>query len=797
MAVLRPPVRSALDILFQSLRLFAVVHIWFHLALASFSAWFGSFSVKVGMQKFDDETGFGQSDSGRNLQGPVLDDLHGEPLDETDATHDVSRAFLFDPGDGDGSDFDFNAGGIEFGPAESFSCVDFSGAFSQGNQTTPEVSQPVMSAAVHDAIFAKSLFSNVDVTGIKLPWEVGVFRDLFSDEPVVETLVPKMPINDFCCFDVGVAPQQVAETVARVASHVDSHPVFEKCVSSGDELHYEEKRQKLRDAAVGKLLIVINHNLDVSATGKHIKQLSGDGDVQGESADIVSSVVGVKSPATIVKRANSLLAFIRWCHWTGKDADNFFQESFIWEYFQYLKSSSAPASKADSMMSALRFAFYVLGFECLSCAVASRRLVGASDLMLAGKRLLRQALVLSVPQVKRLHSILADSERHLMDRVLAVHILFALYGRCRHSDLLDIHAMEFDLDSKGGFVILSTCSHKTGRVAALKTRLMPIVIPARGVDGSIWPVQALDVLKSAGGFKANPINGPLVHAPAGGIGAFMNRGLRSTEVSRALRCFLGLPEPTPGCNDEIVSSHSLKATLLSWAARFGLTPQTRSLLGRHTSCLNETFAIYSRDLTCAPVAELQKLIDSVASGAFDPDGERTKFFMEPGLRATPCEQPQMKKEVSDCGSYILIHDSPVDSVDAPEADDVSGFEDGHVEGVSEDGVTATVQDAGNQVVDVQDEFESDSGSSSGESSGSSSDASELGAVQHRVKRFRARIPVDEEWYVHRKSHLVHRFDGNRHNDVRFLVCGKLLTDAYSSCTEATAWNTLCKSCNRK
>lgn len=309
-------------------------------ALVSLFASSGSCPVKVGMQKFDDDTGFGQTDSGRNLQGAVLDDLHGEPLDETDATCKFSHAFSFDPGDGDGSDFDFNAGGIEFGPAEGFSCVNFSGAFSQEIQTTQEEHQPVISAAVHDAIFAKNLFSNVDVTGIKLPWEVGVFRDLFSEEPLAETLVPKMPINDFCCFDVGVAPQQIAETVASVASHVEAYPVFEKCVSSGDELHYQEKRQKLRDAAVGKLLIVINHNLDVSATGRHIKQLIGDSDIHGESADIVSSVVGVKSPATLVKRANSLLAFIRWCHWSGKDVENFFPGTLglgllsIFEVFQ-------------------------------------------------------------------------------------------------------------------------------------------------------------------------------------------------------------------------------------------------------------------------------------------------------------------------------------------------------------------------------------------------------------------------------------------------------------------------------
>ena len=756
-------------------------------------AYFGFFTVKVGMQRCDEATGSGQSLAGLGSRGPGFDDesIDDNPRSEFPSEH------LFDPGDGDSVCFGSDAGGFEPGPLQDFPQNVFAGVLSQTCNSKQFDSQPVISSAVNDALFAKSLFSNVDITGIKLPWEVGIYRDLFSDEPMAEPLVPKMPIGEFCCFDVGVAPQQVAETVAALASRKDVQPVFEKCISSCDELQYHEKRLKLRDAAIGKLLIVLNQNLEVSSTGRHLMQLGRGDDAHVEASEIVSAVVGLKSPATLVKRANSLLAFMRWCSWVGKDACSVFQESVVWEYFQHLKSTGAPASKADSMLSAVRFAFYVLGFDCLGVAVSSRRLIGASELMLAGKRLLRQALVLTVAQVKRLHSILVDRGRHLIDRVIVVHILFALYGRCRHSDLLDIHDIGCDFDDQGGFVTLSTCSHKTGRVASLKTRLMPIVIPARGVDGSIWPSQALEVLKVAGCLPMNPINGPLVHAPAGGNGTFMKRGLRSTEVSKALRCFLELPEPVPGCDVEVISSHSLKATLLSWAARFGLSPQTRSLLGRHTSCLNETFAIYSRDLTCAPVAELQKLIDAISAGEFEPDGERSKFFRKPVPGVEVAQQTPVKDECSDTGDFILIHDSPESvneneaQVNLPEGD--GGF---NLQGLQRGDQASGLND-GDKDADSNGEPISDSASSSDGSDGSSSDGPDLGAVQHRVKRFRARIPADEKWFVHCKSHLVHRFDGNQHNDVKFLVCGKRLTDSYQLCTEATAWNTLCRSCNRR
>lgn len=402
-------------------------------------------------------------------------------------------------------------------------------------------------------------------------------------------------------------------------------PVFETCISSGDDIHFHSKRQQLRDAAIGKFLGVLRYDLDASVTGRQILGECQHDPQQKHAYEIVDAVLGVKSPATLIKRANVLLAFTRWFARVGRTESNPFHEHVIWEYFQHLKFSGAPATKADTMMSSLRFAFHVLGFTCLAGALSSRRLVGACEIMLAGKRLLKQALALTVQQVVSLHSIMTDASRHVVDRALVAYILFALYGRCRNSDLAAIHALTPDFNEEGGYVVISTCNHKSGRMASLKTRLLPIVVPARGVDGSLWASKALSVIAEAGCPIDDFNEGPLLPAPANGHGDFMQRGLKSSEVSKILRTFLGVDGLEKGANEEVVSSHSLKATLLAWAAKFGLSPQTRSLLGRHTSCLNETFAIYSRDLACAPVAELQKMIDAIHVGTFTPMGSVQSF----------------------------------------------------------------------------------------------------------------------------------------------------------------------------
>lgn len=255
---------------------------------------------------------------------------------------------------------------------------------------------------------------------------------------------------------------------------------------------------------------------------------------------VLEAVLGLKSPATLVKHANSLLSFLRWLAKNGYNEVNPFTEELVWRYLQALRESKAPATKGDSALSAFRFAYHVLGFESLGPAMTSRRLVGICEIMMAGKRLLKQSLVLTVAQVKGLHTSLKNTALHILDRTMIAYLLFALYGRCRTSDLACVHTFEPDFSDEGGFVVIQTATHKTGRMAILKTRLMPIIVPARGVNGEVWVKDALTVFDLAGVQLSGLIDGPLVHAPSSTSGGFMRRGLRSSEVSTMLRRFINV-----------------------------------------------------------------------------------------------------------------------------------------------------------------------------------------------------------------------------------------------------------------
>ena len=79
-------------------------------------------------------------------------------------------------------------------------------------------------------------------------------------------------------------------------------------------------------------------------------------------------------------------------------------------------------------------------------------------------------------------------------------------------------------------------------------------------------------------------------------------------------------------DDKGVTSHSLKATALSWAAKAEVPREQRRLLGRHSSALQDSDSCYSRDLGFAPVRALQRVLLLIQQGEFFPDENRADFF---------------------------------------------------------------------------------------------------------------------------------------------------------------------------
>ena len=238
-----------------------------------------------------------------------------------------------------------------------------------------ETTEPTVPERVHDAMFARALLTNCRTSSITFPWEQGIYTELFSDEPGIENLVPTMQISDFCNFGIDPEPHSVAQVVADVATCSDPRSIFSVYVACSDEDRFQSKQTQIRNAAICKLLVVVNHDLEASSTGRHILALGTESQSSEDEHAIMDAVVGIRSPATLMKRANSLLSFLRWFASSGIVNMGPFNEQSVWMFMSFLKESSAPATKGESTMSALRFAHFVLGFDTLGPVLSSRRLV--------------------------------------------------------------------------------------------------------------------------------------------------------------------------------------------------------------------------------------------------------------------------------------------------------------------------------------------------------------------------------------------------------------------------------------
>ena len=67
----------------------------------------------------------------------------------------------------------------------------------------------------------------------------------------------------------------------------------------------------------------------------------------------------------------------------------------------------------------------------------------------------------------------------------------------------------------------------------------------------------------------------------------------------------------------------MKATLLSWAAKFGLPPAIRRKLGGHAKPKEKSTIAYSRDELAGPLRQLKDVLEAVRLGRFDPDATRS------------------------------------------------------------------------------------------------------------------------------------------------------------------------------
>ena len=637
----------------------------------------------------------------------------------------------------------------------------------QGPQTTVGNEQWQLGVVANFSQFAQQ------PTSLLLPWETGVFADIFGHSNFLELPMNHLPEPDSGLMERIIATADAAEVSA--SKPLDS--CYDKVVRNVQDLDYFENKHRQRELACGQWLEMLSCSWYASGVGE---QLAKDMqlDSSGASAyETLKACFGIKSPQTLLKRASSLRRYFKWHSELRADAAQIqvsplpFAEMDVWSFFHWLRDlrqeNQRGFTNASAFLETVRFMKFTLDLRDAEQILQSRRLLGFAAIERLQKGPTRQAPPLELQHLQRLHEIL-ESAACLTDRLGAGVMLICIYGRARWSDLRYIHHVSVE-EGRNGFLTLYTAEHKTSAVGARREQYLPLVVPWMGVTHDEWVKTFMQVYEMAGLDLFKVPLGPLMPAPRLG-GSFGARPFSTPEAAQWLRLLL------QGTQDgDCFRAHSLKTTLLVWAAKAGLDKEVRAVLGHHASALQGSEVVYSRHLQTRALRKLNMLLHRVRIGL----GLEEDPLM-PNPYATPCARtPRPGGAIAQPVTPL----PPVPALDKSANAVDTALEDvniaGDAESIKEEVLDlAQVEAAASKIslfdLEVVDtgvvELDSSSGSES-DSDSSTSSSGEANVKQPDVHAYVETVPEGVLYYKHKKSAIVHKVKVGQ----KVAACGAQLT----------------------
>ena len=649
-----------------------------------------------------------------------------------------------------------------------------------------------------------------DKDQFKFPWEKGRLGAFFNPKtnPVLDVLPKLQPrMDNFVKVRVSMDDSAQAAATLAIDPLEVSTTIFTKVVKEMVGESYIDERNARRCYAIKQWAELLSHDWTASAPGVTTHYECLHDDPHSYMCQTLDAVFGLKAPNTLMKRLYGIKAYSDWVVANGYGKWLPFTEYVAWHYLCYLKDGGSSATRGTSFVEAVRFCHFVLGVEGASLVLDSGRIKGRASQMYASKRPWRPADPLTTQEVVVLHQMLEDNERNVVDRLVAGHLLHMIYSRSRFSDLLAVQ--EVSVDSEGQYLELFAAVHKGARGVDAKSRLLPIVAPTLGIFGSNWTSLYMQLRERAGLTLPSDTPGPMFPAPSkSGADGWCKRYLSSGELNAFLKVvFKASLLENPGRR---ISTHSLKATGISWCAKFGLDSDCRAILARHSRSVQGATVLYSRDIISEPLRRFVDVVMRIRAKFFQPDMTRggmiTPAANTPvGLMQQPATPPPpqgmpMAGAMPDGGTSDVQGDA------AQAATAVSGAAPSNVSvGMAEDDLFPSPSPAEplesvvkdelihdgffgcGEIVDVDetmdlmadwqvesdmeedDESESDSSTSSLDEG---SDALSRGAVE-TVRR----VPISKT-YINCRSLVLHTL-----REPGKFKCGRLLTGSYEAVAE--------------
>lgn len=496
--------------------------------------------------------------------------------------------------------------------------------------------------------------------------------------------------------------------------------------------------------------LIIEENLSATSLGRQLQKLVEELKPDEHITESIEYAFDGKSISTLSKRASSMLKFILWHRRNMGISGLPLIESKVFEYIKELKDHAAPTAPS-SFMSALNFSRYTLDMEGAREVTDSARIRGVASSAKRKKRPKKQKRNLKVDEVATLEC-QAQTSKCPFDTYACLYFLAQAFTRSRYMGLCMAAKVLEDFDSDDdGFVEFPTLHSKTQSTADLATTFLPLVAPAIGITGFKWGREFVNQRKSQGLDRLTY----LLPVPSS-TGVWIDEPLAVGQAGKWLRDLLRQGGHT---DVEDVGTHSLKATPLSWAAKFNSPLEIRALLGYHAARELTSVLSYSRDAQSGPLAELNTIMSAIRNKTFFPDLTRSGRLVSNVHKHDAGSIPRAKSSSS-------THNSNTEHAVDTNSTLLKQFE-------VEDPYP---ESAGIEQVDVEP-FVELQGSDS-DSSSSSSESSLDEAAVAPLRKVSLKPPLAMEGfvpYVHKLSAIMHI----KSFDIARLRCGRMLSLTYT------------------
>ena len=497
----------------------------------------------------------------------------------------------------------------------------------------------------YENFLASAISRGLAEDSAKLPWEQGIW----ASQPAHLKLQHRH--HAVGLGDLFVPSAQPAVS-APVTSVQHAYPDFVKKRLRLGTLHRDES--EIRTQQLRKLRTIVLQDPALSELGGAL--VSAAGALQDE--DIVArsfrdAFMG-KSTGTLIKRVSSLWGFCSFLNDRGVPPLDF-REELLYEFLNKIREENRGATAASSLLSAIRFLHGVIKIKGLPKEVSfSARCEGLARGELGRKRPTKQSQVLTSDQVWALEKLVVESCPSL-DSLIGGQMLFALYSCARWDDSLHLTSIELSQAGRISLVETSTSKHKTSHVARDRSLLLPLICLGRGLFSEPWANSWLASREHFGLGSAGP-SLPTYCERTSSFGSLPMSPTEATLWLRDLLCKTG-----SSVADVVnITSHGLKATLLSWISKLGgWTERGQKLMGHHFDRESRSVLIYSRDSYTPLAMQTRLLLDKILDGTFSPDRSRARRVRELLGEVSASEDER------EPGAH-----APSESVSEPDLDDI-------------------------------------------------------------------------------------------------------------------------------